>query len=86
MTRNEILDTAKRLINVDRKKQHGDAQENLKNISRYWSDYLSPVTISTRQVAIMMSLLKIARTQTGSRNPDDIIDAVGYLALSEEME
>jgi hypothetical protein len=34
---------------------------------------------------MMMALLKIARTQTGQRNADDVLDAIGYLAIGHEV-
>jgi hypothetical protein len=33
----------------------------------------------------MMALLKIARTKSGTANSDDIVDAIGYWALGEEV-
>jgi hypothetical protein len=36
-------------------------------------------------VANLMSLLKIARTQAGNFNLDDYVDACGYLAISGEI-
>jgi hypothetical protein len=32
-----------------------------------------------------MTLLKIARTQSGTNNADDLLDAIGYLAMAHEM-
>jgi hypothetical protein len=32
----------------------------------------------------MMVLLKIARSQNGKENPDDMVDAIGYAALAAE--
>ena len=34
---------------------------------------------------LMMSLLKIARTKTGSPNKDDLIDGAAYLAIAGEL-
>ena len=36
-------------------------------------------------VAMMMALLKIARTKTGSPNKDDLIDGAAYLAIAGEL-
>ena len=36
-------------------------------------------------VALMMTLLKVARTKAGSHNPDDYVDMVGYSAIAGEL-
>ena len=41
--------------------------------------------IRDRDVATMMVLLKIARTQAGSHNVDDYVDACGYAAIAGEI-
>lgn len=83
-SRGDVLDAARNLICGDRAKTHGDASENFGNIADLWSVYLSR-TITARDVALMMALLKIARTKSGTANSDDIVDAIGYLALGEEV-
>ena len=39
-TRSEILDTAKKLVNVERATDHGDMEDNFTTISEYWSLHL----------------------------------------------
>jgi hypothetical protein len=41
--------------------------------------------MTPHDVAIMMALLKIARTQTGVYNRDDYVDAAGYIALAHRL-
>ena len=43
------------------------------------------IIISPEDVAQLMSLLKIARTQAGEHNIDDYVDAVGYQAIAGEI-
>ncbi len=83
-SRGDVLDAARNLICGDRAKTHGDASENFGNIADLWSVYLGH-TVTARDVALMMALLKIARTKSGDANSDDIVDAIGYLALGEEV-
>ena len=65
----EILADAGRLISSDRAEQHGDMRANHENIANLWAAYLG-TPVSTHDIALMMSLLKIARTKTG--NPGTI--------------
>ena len=59
--------------------------------SQLWSGYLqnkfksTDVSVSAQDVATMMVLLKIARTQAGSHNVDDYVDACGYAAIAGEI-
>lgn len=81
----DILRTAADLVSGDRNETHGDARENLSNIADLWNAYLGSkpdFIVSGRDVAVMMSLLKVARTTTGTHNPDDYIDICGYAALA----
>ena len=84
MKRDEILETAGKLISGDRAATYGDAQESFKTIGQFWSTYLG-VTVSAVDVANMMSLLKIARSR-GSHHIDNFVDQIGYAALAGEME
>ncbi len=78
------LDRAKELITGDRAAAHGDPLPNHQNIARLWEAYLG-VEVTPQDVALMMALLKVARTQTGPHNPDNYHDLAGYAALAEAM-
>ena len=80
----EFLEEAGRLVGGDRQKDYGDKVQNHKNIARLWSAYLDfPVT--TENVAIMMCLLKIARTKLGVTSKDTYIDMSAYSAIAGEI-
>ena len=86
----QILDKTKKLLSEDREKKHGNKIINHENISRLWSSYLQNkfklnFVILPEDVANLMSLLKIARTQAGSFNLDDHIDSCGYSAIAGEI-
>jgi hypothetical protein len=90
MKASEIATEAARLISRDRNDTHGDAAKNLLNIASLWNSYLNirrePADpLDAEDVAYMMNLLKVARTQTGSLNLDDHIDAAGYVAIAGEI-
>lgn len=84
MRASDVLHTAAALISGDRAKTHGPALENHMNIAGLWSSYLGS-EINPFQAAIMMALLKIARTKTGEDNDDDLVDAAAYLALAAQI-
>ena len=83
-TRAAILDAAKKIVTGDREKQYGSPEDNFDVIARLWSTYagreFTPV-----DVAMMMTLLKVARIKTGHYKADSYIDACGYLACAAEI-
>ena len=84
MKRDEILETAQKLISGDRAATYGDASESFKTIAKFWGAYLG-VKVSAVDVASMMALLKIARSR-GSEHQDNWIDLCGYAALAGEIQ
>ena len=90
MNTTEILQKTEKLVNDSRAKTHGDKIKNHENIARLWSSYLQNKTqlnivLSPEDVAQLMTLLKIARSQAGDHNIDDYIDGVGYQAIAGEI-
>ena len=90
MNTTEILQKTEKLVNGDRDKTHGNKIINHENIARLWSAYLQNKTklqiiISPEDVAQLMSLLKIARTQAGEHNIDDYVDTCGYASIAGEI-
>ena len=81
----EFLSEASRLVGVDREKDYGDKVDNHNNIARLWSAYLD-VEVKAHDVAIMMSLLKIARTKLGAVSKDTYIDMAAYSAIAGEIK
>lgn len=84
MKAGDICRTAAALVGGDRNHQHGDAAVNHANIAALWGAYLG-VPVSPHQAAMMMALLKIARTKAGAVNPDDYIDLAGYAGVAGEI-
>lgn len=93
----EILNTAANLVGGDRAKTHGDKVGNHTKIARLWNAYIenklgdkedTPMfgaDLDATDVAQMMILLKIARTQSGgTHNPDNYVDAAGYAGVAGE--
>ena len=76
----EILETAAALVGGDRAEQHGDFRILHDRAAKLWSAYLR-TEVRAEEVAFYMVLLKVARNETGSSNPDDGVDAAAYAAL-----
>ncbi len=90
MNRPELLDKAKELITADRQNTYGTPEDNFSTIAELWSVYLSKETgvdikLDAGNVAIMMCLLKIARTCSSSTHVDNYVDLVGYAACAGEI-
>ena len=84
MNRAEILDTAKEYVTKDRDATHGDAEANFGLIAMYWSAHLDAY-VGPEDVAIMLTLLKLARAKANPDHADNWVDGCGYLALGGEM-
>lgn len=79
-----VIASALALTGGDRASQHGDKVDNHQNIAALWTAFLGhPITAD--QVALMMVLLKVARTKTGSLNRDDFVDMAGYAGVAGEI-
>lgn len=84
MNRSEILDTAKEYVTKDRAATHGDAENNFGLIAAYWSAHLNK-NITAHDVAVMMTLMKLARAKANPKHADNWIDGCGYLACGGEI-
>lgn len=80
----DIVGVALELVGGDRATQNGDKVDNHQNIAALWSAFLG-VQIAADQVALMMVLLKVARTKTGRLNRDDYVDMAGYAGVAGEI-
>jgi hypothetical protein len=86
----EICQKAAELVGGDRDRQHGDKHANFERIATMWNAYLEirrdygkPLT--GVDVGLMMSLMKVARMQSGAFNVDDFVDAAGYVGCAGEI-
>ena len=82
--REECLRRANEIVNGQREEDYGTPEDNFKMIAELWSTYLE-ADISAVDVAMMMSLLKIARISTGTFKEDSFIDLAGYAACGYEI-
>ena len=80
-----LLMSAHVLVGEDREKDYGDKVKNHNNIARLWSAYLD-TSVTAHDVAILMTLLKIARTKLGAVSEDTYIDMAAYGAIAGEIK
>ena len=78
------------LVAGQRDRVHGSKAKNFANIANLWTGYLSirpdpSAPLNTTDVANLMVLLKVARTQHGSQNLDDWDDMIGYAACGAQL-
>lgn len=90
MKRQGYLQMAEQTICRDRQDIHGNPESTHELIAEYWSTYLSQeagkvVAIAAADVAVMMTLFKIARLQVNPKHHDNVIDGIGYLAIAGEI-
>jgi gp58 len=92
MTRKELLEAAIKTVTEDRQDQYGSPEQSLEAIACFWTTYIcaanpgADIIVSGRDVAAMMSLLKIARTATGAAKLDNWVDIAGYAACGAELD
>ena len=92
ITRASILDSAKAIVTGERERQYGKPEDNFRMIGNLWEIYLKArcldsyggLDILPEDVAMMMSLLKIARIASGNYKADSFIDLAGYAACAGE--
>jgi len=85
MHREECLRKAAECVCDKRQDEYGNPDANFALISDMWSAYLNR-SITPKDVAIMMALLKIARIKTGTAKGDNYIDLAGYAAIAAELD
>ena len=88
--RAEILNKVEQIICRDRQDVHGAPENTFAVIASYWSAYLSQecgreIDLCDIDAAVMMTLFKIARLRVNPNHDDNILDAIGYLAIAGEL-
>lgn len=84
-----VIDKAKQIIDGDREQTYGKADVNLNRIADLWNAYVrgrfgSLHLFTAQDVCWMMVLLKTAR-QMNADKEDNLVDAIGYIALIEKI-
>lgn len=75
------LENSKKVLE-NRKNNYDSGNEDSFNlISQLWSCYLNDY-VSPKEVAVMLALLKIARSRGGQDKYDNYVDGAAYMALA----
>ena len=85
MKTEDALKQARDLIMGPRAKTYGDKIVNHANIAKLWTAYLDK-EITAHDAAVMMALLKVARTKFGQPTEDTYVDAAAYMAIAGECK
>ncbi len=83
MKADAICTLAASLLSNERYQDYGLPIENHQNIADLWNAYLG-TDLTLLQVAVMMCLLKIARTKAGL-SIDNFVDLAGYAGIAGEI-
>lgn len=94
VTRKDILESADKCVNGDRDESYGSPENSFFTIAQFWNTYLTSrggnyesfMAIDEKDVAAMLSLLKIARIAGGKYKTDNWVDLAGYAACGGEIE
>lgn len=95
MKRAEILEAARVCVCGEREQDYGKPDNNFETIGLLWGVYLRAAHpelakvmainhITAKDVAVMMSLLKVGRIATGNKE-DNFVDLAGYAACAGEI-
>lgn len=84
MKRSEILKIANEITNGNREEHYGKPEDNFQRIANLWSSYLGKQVTPT-DVAALMILMKVARTQNDPFHIDSWVDICGYAACAGEI-
>ena len=80
----DCLTEAASFVKGERQESYGPAERNLTRIAELWSSYLGhPIT--SRNVAVMMILLKAARDAHKTKH-DNMVDICGYAYLADILD
>ena len=80
MDRKEILNAAEKCVCGEREQDYGTPEDNFGLIALLWSVYTGH-SLTSKDVAMMMCLLKIARIKSG-KSMDSFVDLAGYAACA----
>lgn len=84
MNRQETLEEALKIVTKDRQNAYGTPEDNFNCIAGLWSSYLG-TPITAQQVAVLMILLKVARSKSSPDYADNYVDICGYAACASEV-
>lgn len=93
VSRHSILATADSTVNGARAEVYGGPEDSFKLIASFWEPYIAAkcvgqdtdVCINPEDVAVLMSLMKVARLAASPNHEDSWVDLAGYAACGAEL-
>lgn len=91
MSREDVLEAAKKCVCGDREEDYGNPENNFMTIANLWTNYLNAefksfnFMLGPGDVAAMMILLKVSRIASGHGKNDNWVDIAGYAACGGEL-
>lgn len=88
----DILTEVAALVAGDRNTTHGSKEKNFRSSADLWNAYLqnrpggAGAPVSPSDVALMLLLVKVSRSISGTPFPDHYADMAGYAAIAGELE
>lgn len=84
-----VLELAHKIISGERQTSYGSPENSFATIAAMWNDYRrgcmgDRITFNDVDVAMMMILLKVARTNDIPQK-DSLVDIAGYAALAQRL-
>lgn len=83
-TRKTILEAAITCVCKERNDQYGEPEDCFQDIANLWAAYKG-VDFDPFDVAMMMSLLKVARAKANPQHTDNYVDLCGYGSIAGEL-
>lgn len=84
MKRNDILEKAMCCVTGQREQDYGSPENNFERIASLWNAYFGDGIFTSKDVAICMILLKVARAYGENVTYDTLVDIAGYAACASE--
>lgn len=84
MIREAVLEKAQKIVTGARQSTYGNPEDCFAVIAGLWGSYLG-ISISSKDVAMLMVLLKVARSKGNDGYADNYIDIAGYAACAGEL-
>lgn len=84
MNREDVLKEALKIVMGARNEKYGSPEDCFNAIAGMWGSYLG-IPISTTDVAMLMVLLKVARSKNSPGYVDNYVDIAGYAACAGEL-
>lgn len=85
LDRQQVLNSAKALVEGDRARDYGDAYEMHSRIAKGWSLILG-VDVKPHEAALCMAWVKVSRLVVTPSHTDSYVDLAAYAALAGEIE